>query len=200
MSSRIFHYPAGCRSKTRVRPRLARPQLNEEWPAGPVVCALCALLSRGTCRRGEGRSATTRHERDIGVAAPLPGTCRSRRSTASDRWPRRVPGHPSSRGQLIGLSASRCARAAPSVAKSTHAGRPAPKPGRVARPAARRAPPVQQTYAQQPTYVSTVVTSGSAQTAPASSKTSAAATPHDSGPAPLPAPAGVAPPSPLRSP
>jgi hypothetical protein len=91
-------------------------------------------------------------------------------------------------------------RAAPSVAKSTHAGRPAAKPGRVTRPAAKPAPPVQQTYAQQPTYVSNPVTSVPDQTAPPPSNTSPAATPHDSGPAPLMAPAGAAPPSPLRSP
>jgi hypothetical protein len=64
------------------------------------------------------------------------------------------------------------------------------------------APHVQQQVAQQPTYVSHVVTAAPVQTAPTHThtQTSAAATPQASGPAPMPAPAGSSPPQPLRAP
>jgi DNA-binding transcriptional ArsR family regulator len=90
-------------------------------------------------------------------------------------------------------------RAAPNVGAATHAG-PTSKPDHDTRSAPRPAPPVQQTSAPQRTYVSNVVQAAPAQTAPASSQTSAAPTPHAAGPAPLPAPARPSPPSPLRSP
>jgi DNA-binding transcriptional ArsR family regulator len=93
-------------------------------------------------------------------------------------------------------------RPAPTVA-ATHAGvrAPKPKPDRITRPAAKPPPPVQQTYAPQRTYVSNVVQTVPARTAPPPSKnSSAAATPPEHGLAPLRAPAGGSPPSPLKAP
>lgn len=93
-------------------------------------------------------------------------------------------------------------RPAPTVAV-THAGVRAskPKPDRITRPAAKPPPPVQQTYAPQRTYVSNVVQTVPARTAPAPRENSSpAATPPGNGLAPLRAPAGGSPPSPLRSP
>jgi hypothetical protein len=89
---------------------------------------------------------------------------------------------------------------APTVA-ATHAGVRAPKPVRITRPAAKPPPPVQQTYAPKRTYVSNVVQTVPARTAPPPSKnSSAAATPPEHGLAPLRAPAGGSPPSPLKAP
>jgi hypothetical protein len=95
-------------------------------------------------------------------------------------------------------------RPAPTVA-APHASARAPKSERITRPAAKPAvkpaPPVQQPDVQQRTYVSNVVQTVPAHTAPAPSGTSsAAATAPESGPAPLPAPAGPSPPSPLKAP
>lgn len=89
-------------------------------------------------------------------------------------------------------------RPAPPVA-ATHAGLRAPKPEHITRSAAKPAAPVQQT--QQRTYVSNVGQTVPAHTAPPPSETSsAAATPVQNGHAPLPAPAGASPPSPLKAP
>jgi hypothetical protein len=91
-------------------------------------------------------------------------------------------------------------RPAPTVA-ATRAGVRAPKPVRITRPAAKPPPPVQQTYAPKRTYVANVVQTVPARTAPPSSKnSSAAATPPETGLAPLRAPAGASPPSPLKAP
>ena len=93
-------------------------------------------------------------------------------------------------------------RPAPTVAV-THAGvrAPKPKPDRITRPAAKSPPPVQQTYAPQRTYVSNVVQTVPARTAPAASEnSSAAATPPEHGLAPLRAPSAGSPPSPLKAP
>lgn len=93
-------------------------------------------------------------------------------------------------------------RPAPTVAV-THAGVPAskPKPDRITRPASKPPPPVQQPYAPQRTYVSNAVQTVPARTAPAPTENSSpAATPPGNGLAPLRAPAGGSPPSPLRSP
>jgi hypothetical protein len=95
-------------------------------------------------------------------------------------------------------------RPAPTVA-APHASVRAPKSERITRPAAKPAvkpaPPVQQADAQQTTNVSNVAQTVPVHTAPPPSETSsAAATAPESGPAPLQAPAGPSPPSPLKAP
>jgi DNA-binding transcriptional ArsR family regulator len=90
-------------------------------------------------------------------------------------------------------------RAAPPAVAVRHVVAHAPKREQVVRPATRTAPPV-HAYAQQPTYVSNVVTKAATPTASSTGQASAPVTPDNSGPTPLRAPAGASPPQPLRSP